>query len=536
MKLFKFIIPKLEFYVVILLCCIYHFSCVKEIQETKVTNLTSRTGSYPFTNFLQNYASLQNGILNFPDWQTFQNYSGFMRNFENDTTNFNLAINYLENNNYEKSSNPVLEVIELMNQFYSSRKKYELLSVQSKISSEYPDDYIDHFMHDPYYETTLNEYNEVKIGSLYFRLLDQDKTVIVGNSDLTKFIETRSQTNFISYQNENNVFFLDLEKADINLVFNGTEENSRASFRPLVMPDFTYEYQADSTYKFKNTSFFDVGNSLAPIYKWTFSNGIEYTGFEPPDQIINSSEESPASCHLEIMNYTSPYNNITEELVPQVCFHNVKICIDGANVTIDIRNESWYPPGCPVLWDFGDGTTGSGAYVTHTYSFFPLSNLTKIFKIKGRLKCLGECDFFAKFSISFGCNKKGSSTKTYEQFVAPITYRLISMNWASENIFNGTAGASTESFIKPNLSSPLEQHYTNLGVSIQGMVWLNVNGCCVLQPIGYSYLGSLNNKITLINQFTQSTRIRYLPNEFWSTHSLQMIGGQIFNTGNHYLR
>lgn len=530
-------------FLLLILCTsflIFEISCVKEnpeIKKNKNLNFSSRSSDYPFSNFLLNYATLQNGILTFPNWQTYINYTEYLRLFENDTANFNTANSYLESNNLEKSSNPVLEDIELINQFSSSRKKYELLSIQSKIESDNPEDYINHFMFDPYFETTLNEYNEVKIGSIYFRLIDQNKTVLVGNSDLMKFISTRSQTNFVPYQNRNNVFLMDLGIADINLVFNQSEENARASIRSFVMPDFSYEFQTNGTYKFRNISFFDAGNGLAPVYKWTFSNGNEYIGFEPPDQLINSSEETPASCQLEITNFSSPFNKTIEELVPQICSHSVTICPNGNTITIDIRNESWYPQGCPVTWDFGDGTTGSGPFVTHTYSTNPPSNLTKIFKIKGRLKCGGECDLWAKFSISLGCNAKGSRTKNYDMIRGPESYRIIATVWASENIMGGSAGASTESFIRPNQNVGFQKFFTYLGVSTQGTVWLNINGCCVLQPVPFSSTSSLANKISLINRFTQSSRVRYLPNEFWSTHSLQMIGGQIFNSGeNLYLQ
>jgi len=484
-----------------------------------------------------NYATIQNGILTFANWQSYLNYTEYLENFENDTANYNAANLFLESNNLEKSSNPVVEVIERMNQFLSSRKKYELLSFQSKIGSANPEDYINHFMFDPYYETTLNEYNEVKIGSLYFRLFDKDKTLLVGNSDLAKFISTRSQTCFKPYQNENNVFLLDMNITDINLVFNQTEENDRASISPMVMPDFIYEYQTNGTYKFINTSFFDVGNGLTPIYKWTFSNGIEYTGFEPPDQIINDSLITPANCQLEITNFSSPYNKTIEELVPSICARNVTICPNGATVTIDIRNEPWYPPGCPVIWDFGDGTTGTGPFISHTYSINPPSNLTKIFKIKGRLKCGGECDLWAKFSINYGCNAKGSRTKTYQMTKNSDIYRIIATVWASETILNGSAGSKTESYIKPPLYDNFRPFYSNVSVSIQGTVWLNINGCCELKPVKISYQEFLANSVTIINRFTQSKRVRYLPNELWSTHSLQMNGGEIYYSGeNLYLQ
>lgn len=78
---------------------------------------------------------------------------------------------------------------------------------------------------------------------------------------------------------------------------------------------------------------------------------------------------------------------------------------------------------------------------------------------------------------------------------------------------------------------------THVSVSIQGTVWLNINGCFVLQPVQYSYQASLANSVTIINRFTQSKRVRYLPNELWSTHSLQMNGGEIFYSGeNLYLQ
>ncbi len=511
------------------------FKCSKDDNnKSDSPTISLRTGNYPFSNFLTNYATLENGILSFPNWQTYLSYIDYSKNFEADASNFDAANNYLEGNSLEKQSNPVLEVIELMNNFYSSRKKYNILSFQSITTSDNTESYIYHFMHDPYYELTLNEYNEVKIGSLYFRLLDANRTLFVGNSELSKFISTRNQTEFNDFQNGNNVFILNLEKADLGLIFNETEENTRASIKPLVFPDFTYQYQSNGTYKFTNISFFDAGNGLTPIYKWTFSNGNEYTGFEPPDQIFNNNSNINL-CTLEIFNFAS--NNNTQELKPLISTYYPKVCPNGATVTIDIRNEPWFSTGCTVTWDFADGINmKTGALVSHTYSTSPPSNLTKIFNIKGVMSCPGNpyCELYAKYNITNGCNLKGERKMDFFKQVGTTNYKLSASLWASDNIFNGTTGASTYSFVKYNTNSNFLPFYSNICVSLEGSIWLNVNNCCILYSVNLGNWCRNSSAFSISGSYTQSKKVRYLLNELWSTHSLK-ISNTNFLTSNGIL-
>lgn len=153
---------------------LFSFSCQQEHNSLeKNTTLTTREEGFPFSNYLQNYSTIQNEIICFQNFQTFKNYIQFIKEFESDTNNINTAQNYLTNNSISLSPNPVLEVIEIMNQFYSIRKKFDedfMNAMNNNVENlaEYK-----HFLMDPYLESVFNQYNEVKIGSIYFRLLDK---------------------------------------------------------------------------------------------------------------------------------------------------------------------------------------------------------------------------------------------------------------------------------------------------------------------------------------------------------------------------
>lgn len=421
-----------------------------------------------------------------------------------------------------------------MNQFYSIRKKFDedfMNAMNNNVENlaEYK-----HFLMDPYLESVFNQYNEVKIGSIYFRLLDKNRTLIVGNVDYSKFLITRGQIFNDNFNIDNNIFVFNNGISDLNLIFNETETDVRSTLKPMVFADFKYTLSVNNKIQFHNSSFFDDLAGTSPNYIWTFSTGDEYVGFEPPLMSFNESD-FPVSCHLKILNSSSPNSEVSYLLSPLLCSCPVNICINDNVETIDLTNQCNYSSGCTVTWNFGDGTAGSGANVTHTYSKTPISNLSKVFLITGTIYCNGgiECRLHAKFSISTGCNGQKVLIKNFDRREDGFDYRLICQNWVSETILNGSCGSSSESLRKLINTNVYSRFQTRVKTSNQGNVWLNVNNCCIQYNVfNPEFLAT--GKVTLTANFQQSKRVRYLPNQFWSYHGM-FINSSWFNSGQNFL-
>lgn len=427
-----------------------------------------------------------------------------------------------------------------MNNFNSVQRTYESLTEQSYNNTN-PDEFIFHFLNNPYIETILNNYNEVKIGSLYFRFIDKNKTLIVGRSDYNKFISTRNQT-FVNYNNDENVFLFDLSNMDISLIFNKSDKTDRASIHSMVIPDFGWEISSTGLIQFINKSFFDNGTNALPQYRWSLSNGLIFNQFEPASFIL-SENDLPLVCTLQILNDSTETNNITKVVSHNggsnlACYRPIKICRSGFTISIDIRNEPWYDPSCSITWKFGDGTSAIGPFIEHTYSNIPgrVIDLLKIYEITGELICPNgtpiRCILFGKTSyLNNICNLQKQFIKIYDKPIGNNIYKIIARIWVMENLLEPNVGSSASSRVRyPNTGTDV-WYPTKIITSNEGMVYITQNACCFNEILSYRRLESSNTSIGLNNFRTGLTKPGYYPNQFYSNCSIRLPDHTWFDSG-----
>ena len=452
-------------------------------------------------------------MMNFSTYADFKSYTQSIRVLAENESNIQIADSILQAQNsttLDFENNPVLGLIESNFSFSSFRIKHQELHYNSLDS---PDIY-NSFILDPYIESCINQFGEIKIGSLYLRFIDKDITVLVSDNDYAKFIATR---NIVSenLQDDYNLKIFDMTKQDIGDVFTFAENDARAALKPIIIPQFTYTKLANNYYHFNNISFIHTENAFSPIYKWRLSNGNEYFGTSIPDILITENQ-LPLSMELSVVN--SPIQTDTFQMNIIKCNIPFTYTQNGATITIDVRNNPNIPNGCFVVWDFGDGNSETGYQVSHTYAFTPWVIQKRRIEISGKIICNGveiECVFYRSIELRFNCENQKVKSKAWEKKIDNITYRITGTLWASENFMSSSVG--TQTFTEKKF---LIGKYKGFGpaqqITITGGQYSKIFNFCCQQA---DFVGYFNKPNTILfNIIVSEPYPRYIKNYIWSEH------------------
>lgn len=139
-----------------------------------------------------------------------------------------------------------------------------------------------------------------------------------------------------------------------------------------IHADFTYDYtnicNPPTIINFTNTSV----SSIPLSYSWDFGNGIQSTQANP-SQTYNSSGT------YNVRLIANNNNGCTDTIIHPISIGNVQaafslpqgVCVNEPA----IMSDSSSPVAVSATWDFGDGQTGSGLSVTHTYTALGIYNV-----------------------------------------------------------------------------------------------------------------------------------------------------------------
>jgi PKD repeat protein len=124
----------------------------------------------------------------------------------------------------------------------------------------------------------------------------------------------------------------------------------------------------NSTIQFTSTSTANAGDSIIAI-SWNFGDSPQWFSGNPVNHQYTNAGNYTIT--LKVKTYSdcdTTYSNVItvlESPVADFSFQNV--CLDSA---VTFINQSSTPPGTTIttlLWNFGDGATGTGAVVSHQY-------------------------------------------------------------------------------------------------------------------------------------------------------------------------
>jgi len=474
--------------------------------------------------------SFQNDMMNFSTYADFKSYTQSIRVLAENESNIQIADSILQAQNsttVDFENYPVLGLIESNFSFTSFRIKHQELHYNSLDS---PDIY-NSFILDPYIESCINQFGEIKIGSLYLRFIDKDINVLVSDNDYAKFIATR---NIVSenLQDDYNLKIFDMTKQDISDVFTFAENDARAALKPIIIPQFTYTKLANNYYHFNNISFIHTENAFSPLYKWRLSNGYEYIGTSIPDILI-SENQLPLSMELSVVN--SPIQTDTFQMNIIKCNIPFTYTQNGATITIDVRNSPDIPNGCIVEWDFGDGYSATGAFVTHTYAFTPWVIQKRLIEISGKIVCNGvetECVFYRCIKLRFNCENQKIVSKNFDKTFNGSYYRLTGSVWATENFIHAGVGTSSEALVKINGKYEyliVDKLYTNT----DGLYYSAENFCCTAITRD-NITEEKKTAWTIINRGVNKPR--YVSQQLWSNHKMTYGNLVIDSNGKLYLQ
>lgn len=106
-----------------------------------------------------------------------------------------------------------------------------------------------------------------------------------------------------------------------------------------------------------------------------------------------------------------------------------------------------------------------------------------------------------------------------------------------DNIENQNLKLKPRSSVSNLLSNFATISNTSIKTTIQGEIWHNKNNCCTLIPVSYLQAESMSSQIIVYTAINGMKRLRFLPNQFWSTHSLKISENNYLDSGgNFYLQ
>ena len=293
---------------------------------------------------------------------------------------------------------------------------------------------------------------------------------------------------------------------------------------------FKFTYNGDQMTNFIGMR--KENDKFSPIYKWRLSNGYEYIGTSIPDILI-SENQLPLSMELSVVN--SPIQTDTFQMNTIKCNIPFTYTQNGATITIDVRNSPDIPNVCIVEWDFGDGYSATGAFVTHTYAFTPWVIQKRLIEISGKIICNGvetECVFYRCIKLRFNCENQKIVSKNFDKTFNGSYYRLTGSVWATENFIHAGVGTSSEALVKINGKYEyliVDKLYTNT----DGLYYSAENFCCTAITRD-NITEEKKTAWTIINRGVNKPR--YVSQQLWSNHKMTYGNLVIDSNGKLYLQ
>lgn len=309
------------------------------------------------------------GIICFNSVESFYELKDLLEEYSKDSIKVNEAYRELGYDTlFEKDVHitcfPVLEKFEKSLNFISARKFEETKFYNFLNQRNEPEDFAKHWINDPFLKALLNQNNEIKIGSRYIKHFDNENILIVGNNDLNTFNRLKN-LEVVNIKSEYNARILKASEISIKDYFLFNQQGKKIGHTPIKKVDFEVIQINDSTFSFKNNSLIDYGDTpFTPEFRWIFSDGHIYTGFTPPNYTLKT-----AYVNLKL-EATGRDNDIIEGTkVEKIasCYESFVANILPNGVVTYTSNFD-FGPNAFYFWDFGDGTSGTGASFTHTYT------------------------------------------------------------------------------------------------------------------------------------------------------------------------
>ncbi|CAN5751530.1 hypothetical protein BH10BAC2_BH10BAC2_07050 [soil metagenome] len=230
-----------------------------------------------------------------------------------------------------------------------------------------------------------------------------------------------------------------------------------------VRADFIYNYtnicNPPTLVNFTNTT----ASAIPLTYSWDFGNGAQSTQ-KNPSQTYNSSGT------YNVRLIADNNNGCIDTVIHPISIGNVQaafslpqgVCVNEPAV----MKDSSSPVAVSATWDFGDGQTGSGLSVTHTYTALGTYNVVYTANFNGCSSVITKTiDVTDKPTASF------SSSSTLSSCSPPLTVQFNNTSTSAVSyIWNFGDGTSS------TLDAP--QHtYTTSGIFTVSLVAISPGGC-----------------------------------------------------------
>lgn len=477
-KLFK---PRVSKYfaksasLILALGIISWFGCQKEVPFE-----TSRSSALPTTQtkssilvdpMTTEWVREVNGLLEFKNYAAFKSIYDALQNLSKNSaykskllTQWGYDIKDDADKHFPEE--PVLEAFEQRFQLKTVRKKEDEAFIDFLNQGGNPTLFVGDFLFDPILKAFLNTQHEVKIGTTIFKFYAADQTAIVRGEDWNVLNEIRKKP----YSELTTGYNLSLSDVYSTLnkdsdLFDRDADGNRLELRALCQISFelTNISSDGNTFTFNNTSQLDFPCLGTSNWLWDFGDGTTFTGRNPPPHSFSSSLSPEVRLTYLCTKGDACSGNSFTMRVRDQCRANFTTQITQGNVVrVNVVNPI---PNMTYTWNFGDGTTGSGARTQHVY---PVNGFNR-FNISltasnPRINCLTT----TTLSVQVGCGvANGKEARDVDQAISNRTWRLTGVIWSQNNIFQNTLGSSSKTYRK-SLGIFWKRAVDQLDVSIEG--------------------------------------------------------------------
>ncbi len=351
---------------------------------TDNTSVTLRTGldDYAMTT---NDITFANGMLCFKDTATLERTSKSLAALSDDplyVTTYLNSIGALSNSDpqYDFPSFPIYRKFNERFGFVSLREYIDNTEAALMANGVDPDSLPHQFIGNTFLRSILNQYHEMKVGNLIYKMIDEHYYFVITNNDVSLLPQLRSSTNLFQIAKKNLIRLDDRIKDDsirMDKIYLQSEGPLDCEY------SFSIEKIGTNKYKFTNTTLYFNNNSGDANILWHITDAagglihqtsthMDVFDFDVPTGVI-----FPLSV---TMIHTSPCSGNKTEIFAtgNDCGFTVSandiIALErrGENLTVNFTLQGNFSgTNYSVTWNFGDGTPNAtvtnSQFVSHQF-------------------------------------------------------------------------------------------------------------------------------------------------------------------------
>ncbi len=461
-------------------------SCKKNSDEhllnknTPFGSITERTDADFALTTLDVHA--ENGVLCFKDSSTLEAVLKSLELLEDDKT-FN--DNYLASKGVLIPNSPEDEAFPYEPAYHAFNERFSGVTTLYKFAEDQEYSFLENGgdvsdipqfeVDDDDMQIVLNQYNEVKVGNLIYKYLNEDQFFVITGNDFSRLQYLRTLASPHAVKRTKNAVLIDNRIIEDQQLYQKLIKSSNSTLGPDCDGAINVTKTGERTYTAENVSLLDDCSQYSMLWRITDGNNNLLYSASQGDQItytVPNGTTLPVSVSLNII--TECCDIYASELMTEPCENmdnislGIETQINGNYYTFRLLQSIAgvnvpFTQNYSVQWDFGDNspleTRTNSAVGIHTYN-----TAGPIYLVKATITLSNGCSKLLFISFESGCGTRPMRKQLLSLGNAPFNgnYELF-LKMKIKN--NGKVMKSKMVFYKKNNSGNFKRHKADeLGV------------------------------------------------------------------------